>query len=118
MSENANAPSSIPPAPPAPAVPQQDYSLDYTRMSEAYANFCRVAQTPEELVLDFGLNPQMAPHPTEPIKITHRLVLNFFTAKRLLIALHRVVQQHENTFGVLEIDVNKRARPQGGTRQG
>lgn len=116
MAETANTPTS--PAPQAAA--QQEYSLDYARMSEAYANFCRVAQTPEELVLDFGLNPQMQPHPSEPIKITHRLVLNFFTAKRLLIALHRAVQQHESTFGVLEIDVNKRARPGSnqGVRQG
>ncbi len=118
MSENAKeSSSSIPPAPTTPPPPQQDYSLDYSRTSEAYANFCKVALTPEELVLDFGLNPQMAPNPSEPVKITHRLILNFFTAKRLLIALHRAVQQHENTFGVLEIDVNKRARPQGG-RQG
>ncbi len=28
---------------PPPAAQQQDYALDYARMSEAYANFCRVA---------------------------------------------------------------------------
>jgi hypothetical protein len=102
---------------PPPAAQQQDYALDYARMSEAYANFCRVARTPEELVLDFGLNPQMAPNPSEPIKITHRLILNYYTAKRLLLALNHFIQQHEATFGVLELDVNKRARSTG-VRQG
>jgi hypothetical protein len=109
MSETPPAPT--PPAP--PAAPQQDFSLDYARMSEAYANFCRVAQTPEELVLDFGLNPEMAPNPNQPIKITHRLILNYFTAKRLLLALNHFIQRHEATFGVLELDVNKRARLTG-----
>jgi len=100
-----------PPAP--PAAPQQDFALDYTRMSEAYANFCRVAQTPEELVLDFGLNPAMVPNPSEPIKITHRLILNYYTAKRLLLALNHFIQRHETTFGALELDVNKRVRGTG-----
>ncbi len=110
-----DTPTPTPPA--APAGGQQDYALDYSRMSEAYANFCRVARTPEELVLDFGLNPAMAPNPSEPIKITHRLILNYFTAKRLLLALNHFIQQHEATFGVLELDVNKRARSTG-VRQG
>jgi hypothetical protein len=108
----------VPPNTPAPpASPPQDYALDYNRMSEAYANFCRVAQTPEELVLDFGLNPTMVPNPAEPIKITHRLILNYYTAKRLLLALNHFIQRHEATFGALELDVNKRVRGQG-IRQG
>ena len=73
--------------------------------------------TPEELVLDFGLNTQMQPQPAgEPVKLTHRLVVNYFTAKRLLGALHMAVQQHENTYGVLEIDIQKRIRAPGAPR--
>jgi Protein of unknown function (DUF3467) len=67
----------------------------------------------EELVLDFGLNTQMSPQPTEAIKLSHRLVMNFFTAKRLLGALHMAIQQHENVYGQLEIDVQKRLRGSG-----
>jgi hypothetical protein len=88
------------------------FSVDTTALSTAYANFCRVTGTPEELVLDFGLNTQMQPVPTEAIKLTHRLVINFFTAKRLLGALHMAVQQHESVYGVLEVDVQKRVRAQ------
>lgn len=38
----------------------------------------------------------MSPKPTEAIKLTHRLVMNFYTAKRLLGALHLAVPQHES----------------------
>jgi hypothetical protein len=92
--------------------PQQmpQFSVDTSALSTVYANFCRVTGTPEELVLDFGLNTQMQPTANEPIKLTHRLVMNFYTAKRLLGALHMALQQHETTYGILETDVNKRMR--------
>ena len=89
---------------------QQQFAVDASQLSTVYANFCRVTGTPEELVLDFGLNTQMAPVAGESIKLTHRVVTNFFTAKRLLGALHMAVQQHENVYGTLEVDVQKRAR--------
>ncbi|OAI51259.1 hypothetical protein AYO44_05000 [Planctomycetaceae bacterium SCGC AG-212-F19] len=86
------------------------FAVDASQLSTVYANFCRVTGTPEELVLDFGLNTQMAPNAAEPIKLTHRLVMNFFTAKRLLGALHMALQQHEGVYGALEVDVQKRVR--------
>jgi hypothetical protein len=68
---------------------------------------------PEELIIDFGLNPQPFGVPTEPIPVAQRIVTNFYTAKRMLQALHLTIQRHEATFGVLETDVQKRmvARP-------
>lgn len=74
-----------------------------------YANFCRVTGTPEELIVDFGLNPQPMGTPTEPIQVSQRIVVNFYTAKRLYHALGMTLQRHEAAFGVLEVDVNKRA---------
>src|SRR5437588_11386822 len=108
------------PSAPAPGQPQPapQFAVDITAMSAAYANFCRVTGTPEELVLDFGLNTQMTPVPTEPVKLTHRLVMNYFTAKRLLGALHMAVQQHENTYGVRVTDIGKRVRPGAQPRLG
>ena len=73
-----------------------------------YANFCRVTGTPEELILDFGLNAQPFGVPTEPVDVKQRIVVNYFTAKRMLQALHMSVQRHEQAFGVLETDVQKR----------
>jgi hypothetical protein len=80
-----------------------------------YANFCRVTGTPEELILDFGLNAQPFGVPTEPVEVKQRIVTNYFTAKRMLQALHMSVQRHEAAFGVLETDVQKRVV---GNRQG
>lgn len=73
-----------------------------------YANFCRVTGTPEELILDFGLNSQPYGVPTEPVDVKQRLVVNYFTAKRMLQALAVSIQRHEQAFGVLETDVQKR----------
>jgi hypothetical protein len=103
-----------PPQPQEPPQPQQfqprEFSVDSSNLSTAYANFARLTGTPEELVLDFGLNTQVTPNPHEPIKLIHRLVLDYYTAKRLLGVLHSAVQQHERVYGVLEIDVQKRMR--------
>jgi hypothetical protein len=96
--------------PQAPPQTPPQFVTDTSQLSTIYTNFCRVNVTPEELVLDFGLNTQMQPTPSETIKLTHRVVMNFFTAKRLMLALHEVVSRYENTYGVLELDVNRRAR--------
>ncbi|TWT95235.1 hypothetical protein Pla108_33780 [Botrimarina colliarenosi] len=79
-----------------------------------YANFCRVTGTPEELILDFGLNSQPYGVPTEPVQVKQRIVTNYYTAKRMLQALHMSVQRHEQAFGVLETDVQKRVVKQPG----
>ena len=73
-----------------------------------YANFCRVTGTPEELIVDFGLNSQPVGVPNEPVEVKQRIVMNYFTAKRMLQALGLSVQRHEQAFGVLETDVQKR----------
>jgi hypothetical protein len=36
--------------------------------------------------------------------------MNFYTAKRMMNALYNVIQQHENQFGVLELDFQRRIR--------
>lgn len=90
----------------------QRVQVDDSRASCSYANFCRVTGTPEELIVDFGLNSQPFGVPTEPVHITQRIVTNYYTAKRMLHALHLSVQRHEQAFGVLETDVQKRVVPQ------
>src|SRR5437588_4764736 len=90
---------------------QQQVPVESTGLSADYANFFRVTGTPEELVLDFGLNTQqMTTTGPEAVKLSHRLVLSFYTAKRLLGALQWAVNRYENNFGVLETDFQKRMR--------
>ncbi len=100
---------------PGTSVRPPEVQVRDTEAISLYANFCRVTGTPEELILDFGLNAQ--PFGTsQVIDIKQRLVLNYFTAKRLLQALAMSVQRHEVAFGTLETDVNKRvAIPQRAT---
>ncbi|KAA5541039.1 DUF3467 domain-containing protein [Roseiconus nitratireducens] len=82
-----------------------------------YANFCRVTGSPEELIVDFGLNPQPIGVPKDPIEVKQRIIVNFYTAKRLLAALQMSIARHEAVFGVLETDINKRVRPGLGQQQ-
>ena len=94
-----------------PVQQRQQIQIDDTKANVAYANFCRVTGTPEELIIDFGLNPQPFGVPTSPIPINQRLIVNFYTAKRMLHALQLTIQRQEATFGVLETDVQKRVMP-------
>lgn len=98
--------------PRAPAAQQQQFQVqvDDNNAAALYANFCRVTGSPEELIIDFGLNPQPVGVPTQPIKVSQRVIVNFFTAKRLLNALALSVQRHESVFGVLETDIQKRLK--------
>ena len=68
--------------------------IDDSNVIATYANFCRVTGTPEELIVDFGLNPQPMGVPTEPIPVNQRIVVNFYTAKRLYHALGITLQRH------------------------
>lgn len=96
---------------PAAQQARQQVRVDDARAVASYANFCRVTGTPEELIIDFGLNPQPFGVPTEPVVISQRIITNFYTAKRMLHALQLTLQRHEAAFGVLETDVQKRVLP-------
>ena len=109
---DAAAAPDAPAAPAAPAPRQVQVQVDDSEVLCCYSNFCRVTGSPEELIIDFGLNPQPTAIPENPIKVSQRIVVNFYTAKRLLAALSMSVQRHEQVFGVLETDVSKRVNPQ------
>jgi len=89
---------------------QPQVQIDDSRVQSIYTNFCRVTGTPEELIIDFGLNSQPVGVPTEPIAVTQRVITNYYTAKRLLNVLAMTLQRHEGTFGALETDVQRRVR--------
>jgi hypothetical protein len=98
-------------APAAQPQPPMQVEVDDTHVTASYANFCRVTGSPEELIIDFGLNPQPVGMPKNPISVTQRCIVNYYTAKRLLHALSLSVQRHEAVFGVLETDIQKRVKP-------
>ena len=96
---------------------QQRIEVDESQAQVCYANFCRVNGTPEELIIDFGLNSQPFGTPEKPLAVSQRLVVNYYTAKRLMGALQLSIQRHEAAFGVLETNVQKRVVP-AAMRQG
>ena len=86
--------------------------LDDKQAHAAYANFARVTATPEEVIIDFALNPNPFMAGRQEVIVSQRLIMNFFTAKRLFGALLQTLQRHEQTFGQIELDVRRRAQPQ------
>jgi hypothetical protein len=99
-----------------PAQQQAEIVLDDKSAHAAYSNFARVTATPEEVIIDFGLNPNPFMAGKQEVKVTQRLIMNFYTAKRLASALGMTLQRHEATFGMIELDVRRRAHmpPMGG----
>ena len=64
-----------PPAAAAPAQQTQEVVVDDGGANAGYANFCRVSSTPEELILDLGLNPTPYATGKVDVKVTQRIIL-------------------------------------------
>ena len=105
-----------PPEEPGQTMVQSEIILNDRDAHSAYSNFARVTATPEEVILDFALNPNPFAQGKHEVKITQRLILNFFTAKRLCRALVATLQRIEASFGTIELDVQRRV--QGAQQQG
>ncbi len=91
--------------------------IDERNMRSGYANAFRTNGTAEEVMLDFGLNVINAPAGQKPkdqpeivFQINERVILNYYTAKRLAITLSQLIRRHEDQFGELELDVAKRRK--------
>jgi len=112
----SDQPTSPPPAaqgqPGQPGQQQQiQVPINDDEMQSLYVNFFRVTGNPDEVLLDLGMYSQViqATGP-EPVNLSHRLIMNFVTAKKLAEVLRVVVARHEQAFGVVEVDPNRRLR--------
>ena len=92
---------------------QPEITLNDKNAHAAYSNFARVTATPEEVIIDFGLNPNPFMAGKQEVAVTQRLIMNFYTAKRLCSALAMTLQRHEGTFGNIELDIRRRAHIPG-----
>ena len=92
--------------------------MDEREMTTSYANAFRTNGTAEEVMLDFGLNLVGAAaakegQPAQPeivFQVNDRVILNYYSAKRLAITLSQLIRRHEEQFGELEMDVAKRRK--------
>ncbi len=92
-----------------PAAPQ----IDATSLKTSYANVCRIAQTPNEVIVDFGMNPNFFGNILdEPLKLDNRVILSHDAAKRLCLHLMATIQNYESRYGTIELDVAKRLKAQ------
>ncbi len=76
--------------------------VDGTATLPTYASSCRVTASPEEVLLDFGLNSQPFAAGRQVVKANQRVVMNFFSAKRLLSAIGVTIRMREQTFDGIE----------------
>ncbi|MCC5828595.1 MAG: DUF3467 domain-containing protein [Phycisphaeraceae bacterium] len=100
-----------------PGQQQVRLRLDEAGMTTTYSNAFRTNTSAEEVFVDFGMNLMMpaaqggegSQNVGEMIfKLNNRVVLNYYTAKRLAMVLGQIVSRHEQQFGELKLNVNER----------
>ena len=86
--------------------------MDQRDVKTSYANAFNTHGLINEVILDFGLNVPVPPQPDQPpeimLQITDRIILNYYSVKRLVLTLGQLVRRHEERFGELELDDSKR----------
>ncbi len=86
-------------------------TIDASNLKANYANVCRIAQTPNEVIIDFGMNPNFFGQILdEPLKLEQRVILSHDAAKRLCLHLTATIQNFEAKYGPIELDVTKRLK--------
>ena len=93
--------------------------VDHTGMSTNYANAFKTNATSEEVIIDLGLN-MVVPNPQGKqegevvgdilFQVNNRLILNYYTAKRLALSLGQLVRGYEEKFGELKLNAADRAQ--------
>ena len=90
---------------------QLQIPVDVSNRETVYLNFFQAHMNSDEVYLDLGQFSQVVtPAGPEAITVSHRLVMNFMTAKRLAEVLRAAIARHEQMFGVIELDPNRRLR--------
>ncbi len=94
--------------------PEQQVQISTEGVQPTYANLCRVTSTPEEVIMDFAVNPNaFGKVLDEPLKLNHRIIMNYHAAKRVALILNETIRRHESTYGAIELDPRKRVRSGG-----
>ena len=109
MADTDKAPETTPAAG-RPAQPTM--RLDSSNVTSSYANTCYASSTKEEVVLNFGLNQSWERGQKDmQVQLTNRIILSPYAAKRLVLLLTAVMQQHEARFGPLDVSGGRDAAP-------
>jgi hypothetical protein len=90
---------------------QERVKISTEGLTATYANLCRVTSTPEEVIMDFAVNPNaFGAVLDEPLKADHRIIMNFYAAKRVAMILGETIRRHEAAYGEVQLDPRKRVK--------
>lgn len=87
--------------------------IDERNLQTSYASGFRPVATAEEVMLDFGLNiirPSADKQGEREIifQANNRIVINYYSAKRMALALGHIIRRYEQEFGEIELSAAKR----------
>ena len=90
-------------------------NYDEKNLKTSYANGFRTASTSEEIILDFGLNyANPSPQEKGDLRVVFlandRIIMNYYSAKRLAINLSQIVRKYEQQYGEIELNAAKRRK--------
>jgi hypothetical protein len=92
-----------------PIAPKHKANSNHVPSRSVYANYLRLAGNPEELVFDFGMNPDAAPAGSGRPHIVHsQIVMQYTTAKQLADDISRVISDYERRQGNIELSIPNR----------
>ena len=97
--------------------------IDQRELNTCYANAFRTNATAEEVIVDFGLNQVVqasrqgsegasSNEPANEIvfQLSSRVILNYYSAKRLVLTMGQLIRRYEEQFGELKLNVADRTR--------
>ena len=114
MSEPSSMPNPTAAAQGQPGQPQQQQiqvPINDAEMANIYCNWFRVSGNWDEVLVDVGFHSQVMKGPSDPeaVHLSHRLIMNFINARNSR-RWRVVVARHEQLFGVVEVDPQRRLR--------
>ena len=84
------------------AVPR--IQVDDRGVNTESSDYWLITGTPEEMVFRFGNAKQSG---GGPVKITSKVSISYFTAKRLLAALAQTIKRYEEALGSIDVGTGK-----------
>ena len=84
--------------------PVQRIQVDDRGVKVESSDYWLITGTPEEVVFRFGDTKR---NPGGPIKITHKVNVNYFTAKRLFAALAQTIKMYEDALKSMDVGLEK-----------
>jgi len=84
--------------------PAPKIQIDDRGVSVESSDYWLITGTPEEMIFRFGNTKQSS---GGPIKITSKVSVSYYTAKRLLAALAQTIKRYEEALGSIDVGTGK-----------